>query len=93
MKTFNRSVVGGAFVGLALLATTSTPLFAQTHPTTPGEDGAHGHEQMHQMMDAMHGEGASERMHQAMGPDAERMMDQCAGMMGMMQGGRGMMGR
>ena len=93
MKTFNRSVVGAGFVGLALLAATSTPLFAQTHPTTPGEDGAHGHEQMHQMMDAMHGEGTSERMHQAMGPEGERMMNQCAGMMGMMQGGRGMMGR
>jgi len=90
MKTFNRSIVGAAFVGLALLAATSSPLFAQADPAAPS---APAHDQMHQMMEAMHGEGTSERMHQAMGPDGDRMMDQCAGMMGMMQGGRGMMGR
>ena len=90
MKTFSRSVVGAGFVGLALLAATSSSLFAQADPEAPSGP---VHDQMHQMMDAMHGEGVSERMHQAMGPDAERMMDQCAGMMGMMQGGRGMMGR
>ena len=58
------------------------------------------HEQMHQMMDAMHGAGTSDRMHEAMGEDAEMVMDQCVGMMnmmgpmmGMMQGGMpGMMG-
>ncbi len=90
MKTFSRSIVGAGLVGLALLAATSSSLFAQADPEAPS---APAHDQMHQMMDAMHGEGASEQMHQAMDPDAERMMDQCAGMMGMMQGGRGMMGR
>lgn len=35
-------------------------------------------------MDAMHGEGTSERMHEAMGPDAEALMDQCVAMMNMM---------
>jgi len=37
------------------------------------------------MMDAMHGEGTSQRMHDAMGEDAERLMDQCVAMMNMMQ--------
>lgn len=44
------------------------------------------HEEMHQMMDAVHGEGTSQRMHEAMGEDAEMMMDQCVAMMNMMQG-------
>lgn len=47
--------------------------------------------QMHQMMDAMHGAGASQRMHEAMGAAAEQQMDQCAAMMNMMTSG-GMMG-
>lgn len=97
MKSLSRAVAGAAVIGLALLGMTSAPLFAQSEPAppsspTPSEAGVRAHEQMHGMMDAMHGEGAGERMHQAMGPDAERMMSQCAGMMGMMQGG-GMMGR
>jgi hypothetical protein len=70
-------------------------------PTEQQTEGAMTHEQMHQMMDAMHGEGASERMHEAMGEDAERMMDQCVAMMTMSTGGnesmpdmmRRMMGR
>jgi len=65
-------------------------------PMLPAEqqsEAATTHEQMHQMMDAMHGEGASERMHQAMGEDGERMMDQCVAMMNMMSPMRGMMGR
>jgi hypothetical protein len=45
---------------------------------------------MHRMMDAVHGEGTSQRMHEAMGPDAEKMMDQCAAMMP--GSGTGMMG-
>ena len=53
-------------------------------PVGPQSEAAMSHEQMHQMMDAMHGEGASERMHQAMGEDGERMMDQCVAMMNMM---------
>jgi hypothetical protein len=52
---------------------------------------------MHEMMDAMHGEGFSERMHQAM-PGSEKMMEECARhmeempdghVMGMMIGGGG----
>jgi hypothetical protein len=104
----------GALAGLALvvglLATlivlvASRPALAQTPdpaPAGPMVQGAPTHEPMHQMMDAMHGEGASQRMHEAMGPDAEKMMDQCANMMtkemmdqcaAMMPGsGTGMMG-
>lgn len=47
------------------------------------------HATMHGMMDAMHGPGTSGRMHEAMGPQSEQMMEQCAAMMGMM-GGMGM---
>jgi hypothetical protein len=88
MKRLNRSVAGAAVIGLALLGATSSPLFAQTQPAppsgspTPGDGAMHAREQMIRMMDAMHGEGATERMRQAMGPDADRMIDQCAGMMG-----------
>ena len=84
-----RAALAGALVGLALLALTNVPAFAQ--PSSPVPSGAVTHEQMHQMMDAVHGPGTSERMHQAMGPDAERLMDQCVGMMGMMQNMQGMM--
>ncbi len=50
------------------------------------------HEQMDQMMETMHGEGTSQRMHEAMGPDAEKLMDQCVTAMGTMQNMQGMMG-
>jgi len=60
-----------------------------------------GHEQMHRMMDAMHGEGTSQLMHEAMGEDGEKVMDQCEAMMKeemmedmqAMMSGDGMMGR
>ena len=67
----------------------------QGHAQEPSET----HQQMHEMMDAMHGEGTSQRMHQAM-PSAEEMMEECAQhmedmadghMMGTMMGGSGMM--
>ena len=96
-----RAALGVGVAGLALLLLTASPLSAHTPPEpptpTPGSASATAptHEQMHQMMDAMHGEGASERMHEAMGQgDAERgerLMQQCADMMVMMQHMRGMM--
>jgi hypothetical protein len=46
---------------------------------------------MHRMMDAVHGEGTSQRMHEAMGPDAETMIDQCEAMMAMMEQMQNMM--
>lgn len=48
------------------------------------------HEQMHGMMDAMMGAGASARMHEAM-PGFEEMMEQCSSMMTMMDGDMGEM--
>jgi hypothetical protein len=87
-KTRGKVAIGGVLAGLALLAVTSGPISAQTPEPAPGN--APTHEQMHQMMDAMHGEGASQRMHEAMGPQAEEMMDQCTSMMG--NGMSGMMG-
>jgi hypothetical protein len=58
-----------------------------------GEKPEHGetHQQMHEMMDTMHGEGTSQRMHDAM-PDSEKMMEQCAAMMDMMKNMESMMG-
>lgn len=82
LKTRGKVAAGGALTGLALLALTTGSLFAQE--PAPGE--VPTHEQMHQMMDAVHGEGTSQRMHEAMGPNGEEIMDQCVSMMGMMQG-------
>ncbi len=81
MNSHVKAVIGGTLVGLALVGFTATPSRAQTPPQSTMT-----HEQMHQMMDTMHGQGTSERMHQAMGADAERLMDQCVGMMNMMNG-------
>ncbi len=57
---------------------------------TPGSGQTTTHDRMHEMMDAMHGPGASDRMHQAMGQAGEQLMEQCAAMMGMMSGMGGM---
>lgn len=78
-----KAAIGGAVVGLALLAFTANPTAAQTPPP---QGGTPTHEQMDQMMDAMHGAGTSQRMHEAMGPNGEQLMDQCVSMMGMMNG-------
>lgn len=42
------------------------------------------HETMDEMMDAMHGPGAADRIHQV--PGEEEMMHRCASMMGSMSG-------
>ena len=55
-----------------------------------GEDRSNAHEQMHQMMGVMMGEGSAARMHEEM-PGSEEMMEQCASMMAMMQDMQGMM--
>jgi hypothetical protein len=101
----NRAKVAlaGAATGLALLAFTSGSALASggAPPESAGAAAqSQGHGQMHGMMNSMHGEGASQKMHEAMGPQAEKMMDRCAsgmdnmGGMGNMQGmmGGGMMG-
>ncbi len=71
-------------VGLAgtLALGPAIPVTAQS-ASSPAEI----HETMDTMMDAMHGPGTADRMHQV--PGAEEMMDQCAAMMAAM--GSGMM--
>ena len=102
MAMSNKLFITGSLAGLALVVgllvtlivlMVSRPIFAETPVPTPSGSTAQAiptHEQMHQMMDAMHGEGTNQRMHEAMGPDAEKMMDQCAAMMNMMDGMSGM---
>ncbi len=93
LRRWTQAATGAALVALGLwgLALTWQGL-ATAQPTDPGRS----HEAMHQMMDAMHGEGTAARMHEIEG--AEQMMDQCAAMMDMMggmdrSGMREMMGR
>ena len=81
--------VNAAVAGLVLLASTAGWAFAQTPspmPNMPESESppALTHEQMHQMMDAIHGEGTSQRMYEAMGVEADAMMEQCAAKMNMM---------
>ena len=83
-----RGLVGGLVVGLAFLVVgiglwlgrddTPAMAFAAASQRQPS------HEDMHRMMDVVRGEGTSQRMHEAMEPNAEEMMDQCASMMGVM---------
>lgn len=91
----NRAKVAlaGAATGLALLVFTSGSALAgggAAGGAAPGGTGGaaqtQGHGQMHQMMNSMHGEGASQKMHGAMGPQAEKMMNQCASGMDNMDG-------
>ncbi len=86
-------ILGRVAAVVAAVTFTAGVLVAQTPERASGPmTGAPvTHEQMHQMMDAMHGEGFSERMHEAM-PGSEEMMEQCVGMMNMMGHMHGMMG-
>lgn len=63
-------------------------------PSSPAPAGSQPprHEQIHQMIDQMHGAGMSQRVHEAMGPDAEVMMNHLAAMQGMMATMQRMMG-
>lgn len=99
MTTRGKAAVGGVLAllaGLVLLALTTSPLFAQPPTPNPSAGPQSGttltHQQMDQMMDALHGQGTSQQMHEAMGPDAEKLMDQCVAMMNTMQAMQGMMG-
>jgi len=97
-----KAAIAGALTGLAMLAATAGSLPAQalrpagggapTQAQRPAGGDAPTHGQMHEMMDAMHGKGADRRMHKAMGPEGEKMMDQCVSMMGMMNNMQGTMG-
>ncbi len=81
--------IGAGLTAALLAAFSAGTLFAQT-PAPPAAPPTH--EEMHRMMDAIHGEGFSERMHAAV-PGSEEMMEQCAAMMGMMRQLGGMKGQ
>lgn len=90
MMTRMMTLTIGGLVAVALATGLTTgvlltpPLRAHpASPPTPMSGQPLTHDEMHRMIDAMHGEGASERMHEAM-PGSEEMMDQCAAMMAMM---------
>lgn len=91
MQTICKPGIAGVLFGFLLVVLATSPLLAQEEPAVP-PGGAITHQQMDEMMDAMHGEGASQRMHDEMGPEGEAWMDRCAAMMGMMMDMRGMMG-
>ncbi|MBI2918884.1 MAG: hypothetical protein HYY01_12955 [Chloroflexi bacterium] len=82
-------LVGGVVVGVFLLIAGAGAPLVQARPSNQAPP---THQQMHQMMDAVHGEGTSQQMHDAMGPDAETLMDQCVTMMGMMNSMQSKMG-
>lgn len=88
MNTHTSVILGGVLTAAVALAFSAGLVIAQSpSPTRPHATGSPDiHEQMHHMMDMMHGNGTSQRMHEAMGVDAERLMEQCAAMMTMMPG-------
>ena len=81
-----------AVAGAALIAIGVTGLGITLAPSA-GADANSGsrHGTMHEMMDAMHGAGTAERMHDVEG--GEQMMAECASMMEMMSSMGSMMGR
>lgn len=107
IKKWGLAAIGGVLAAVTLAAFTTGTLRAQKPPTPPASmAGSATHEQMHDMIDMMHGDGASQRLHEALGDDADRMLEQCMammqgmgmdmaammGMMAMMQQMGGMMG-
>jgi hypothetical protein len=86
-------------VSLVLLLWTGRPAFAQTAPTAPvAQTGAPveplaTHEQVHQALDRLYGPGTSERLHQALGPEAETLIDRFVAMQGMLMRLQGMLGQ
>jgi hypothetical protein len=91
--TLPLTVVAGGDVVAKLAAAAGPPGGHPTQEETPHSGPTH--KRIHEMMDAMHGEGFSKRMHQAM-PGSGGMMEECVRhmddmpdghMMGMMGGG------
>lgn len=89
-----RRGVRAVIAALVLLAFGTGVAIGQFWPAASvvASQAAPSHEQMHALMDAMHGPGTSQRMHEAMGPDAERLMDQCVAAMPDMRGMTSMTG-
>jgi hypothetical protein len=88
-----RAAVGGVLVAVGLTGLS----FTFGAPAVAGPADGDRHEVMHGMMDAIHGDGTAERMHDIEG--ADEMMAECSSMaetmssMGSMMSGDGMMGR
>lgn len=91
MSRRTRIALGGLVTAAGLVGTLAlgpaAPVTAQ-----PPDQVSETHETMNAMMDAMHGPGTAERMHQV--PGLEEMMDQCAATASSMGSGMmdGMMG-
>lgn len=79
-----RLVQGTAGAMLIALGLSGLAWAWQVPAEAQGSEGGRSHDAMHQMMDAMHGEGTADRMHEIDG--VEEMMTQCSGMMAMMGG-------
>lgn len=82
MKMRIKPAISGAVVGQAVLRFTARPSFGQL-PTQ--EPNTLPHEEMHSTIETVQCTGTSQRMHETMGADAEKLMDQCVSM-GMMGG-------
>ena len=80
--------IGAGLLALGMLGGATVPALAQSAQPKPSASAGVAvptHQQMDQMMDAVHGAGTSQRMHQALGPNAEKTMDSMVAMMGQMQ--------
>lgn len=75
-----QGALGAALVAVGLSGLSG--LLPSAATAQPADRPGDSHETMHVMMDAMHGDGTAERVHEAEG--GEEMMDQCAAMMSMM---------
>lgn len=91
MSRRTRIALGALITTVGLAGTLALgPAFPVT--AQPADPPTGVHETMDAMMDAMHGPGTADRIHQA--PGGEEMMEQCAAMMAAMGSGTmdGMMG-
>ena len=85
---YRRLLQGLAGVALVAVGLSGLSWTWQPAPVFARSSNRDSHVTMHEMMDAMHGEGTAARMHKVEG--AEEMMDTCASMMDMMGGMSGM---
>lgn len=84
MSRRNRITLGTLITMVGLAGTLALwPALSVT--AQPADEVSEVHETMDVMINAMHGPGTAERMHQV--PGGEEMMEQCAAMMAAMGGG------
>lgn len=87
MTTRIKLTVGAGLLALGVLAGATVPALAESAQPNPSVSAVAGptHQQMDQMMDAVHGAGTSRRMQETLGPDAEKIMDGTKATLGQMQ--------